>query len=195
VSANIWFENGECLEGVSLEGDASYASSIGGLEQQHKSRVSRVIFNDSAEEESEATATADTSFTTDTTTTRGLLEFASSRWDSLPSVSAMCQDTNTSSLLTEIKLETVLQRYTNLIPLSSMERSSLAEVKESMRQNYKGKSSSEQRSSRPAAMLGFGRSVEGTAPAVDQDIVKHQALQVTYRCTLLPYMYMWLLHP
>jgi len=47
VTANIWLENGECIEHISFPGTASYAESVASIEAEHKSKVIRVEFNDS----------------------------------------------------------------------------------------------------------------------------------------------------
>jgi hypothetical protein len=195
VGANIWFENGECLEGVTLDGGASYDSSVNMLQEEHKSPVLRIVFNDSREETIQEVDSSSSPLTSTITTTAfhsdptsdsssqtdksgdGLLSFASSRWDSLPPVT---KDFHTikSALLTEMNLQTVLKRYENIVPVAAMERSHIAEVKEVMRQQYKGSYGSQQPNmARSRTVLGFG-SQESESGPVDQEIEKHQALQV-----------------
>ena len=205
VSADIWFENGECLEGVILEGGASYKSSIDVLEQQHKSLVCRVDFNDSKDDteqeggdEGDATPFAST-MSSDTlglhaSSTEYMTAFhsspeeevklgayASSSWDRFPPVNTTSGgQQKTNPLLKEVSSASVFQRYANLMPSMAMDRSHMAEVKESMRQN--NRSGGRQYAARAGPVLGFGSRMDSPsspAPAaVDQEIEKHQAIQV-----------------
>lgn len=187
VSANIKFENGECLEGLMLEGGESYSSSMKELEEQHKSRVCSVVFNDSQNEEDEGSGEGEDTFTPFSSTYspeeeeeedrntgggRGLRAYASSPWDSVPTVN---NQQTTNPLLKEMNLATVLQRYENLMPIMAMERASIAEVKESMRHNSSSRGG---HLNYPSTAASRPSSESIMSPAADQEIEKHQAIQV-----------------
>ena len=215
VTANIWLDNGECLEQFPLPGNVSYSSSIESIELQHKSRVIRIEFNDSSsdedgderdvKDEKSIFSIADSllNFASPLPSAnindqgelnafqsmkewtkedkkgsmedRGLEAFASSLWDTVDSVTSHNQETPKNSLLREITSETVLKRYENFIPVVSVDRSRVEEVREGMRRNNRGSTQSTS-----SLQLPFSRkpSAESTFQESDFAIEKHQALQV-----------------
>lgn len=175
VRASIVFDNGEQLEDITLDGDTSYSRAISGLELQHGSSISSITFIDSEEsnEHMHVKEGADYTPTQDTLATNsvggvGMKAYASSHWDPLPSLpTSVCQDPS-KALLSELNTASVLRKYDNLMPLSSMEREKVKEVQVAMRERNKNRNNS----------YVFGVRREQSTLEAEKEFAKHEALQV-----------------